>query len=577
MGTETVAQRFAASLRRHGVTHVFGQSIPSALILACSERGIRQITYRTENAGGAMADGYARISHRVSVVTAQNGPAATLLVAPLAEALKASVPMVAIVQDVPAASRDRNAFQELDHFELFRSCAKWVRRIDDGERVDDYVDQAFIAATSGRPGPAVLLAAKDVLAAEISTPPVRRGSYGRYPLDRPTVTRDKVRQLVDRIRRARRPLIVAGGGVHASGAHRELAALQAAAAVPVATTPMGKGAVDESDPLSLGVVGYAMGVGSASRNARAVIDQADLIVFVGSRTNENGTDGWRLFPAAADYVHIDVDPGEIGRNYEAERYVGDARSILADVVDELRSHRLDPDDLERRRREVGEALAAAAGGERPYDALGRVSPVRPETLMRELDRLLPDDAIVVADASYSSVWMANGLGARTAGQRFLSPRGLAGLGWGFPMALGAKAARPDAPVVAIVGDGGFGHCWQELETAVRSGLPIVLVVLNNGILGYQKHSELYQFGRHTDSIEFGAVDHAAIADASGAKGLRVSTSEEIAPRFVEAMRSGTMCVLDVTVEADAWPPITAWDGDPLLASLSNPTKDAESR
>ena len=152
MRERTVAEALAEALARHGVRSIFGQSLPSALFLATPGAGIRQIAYRTENAGGAMADGFARISGQIGVVAAQNGPAATLLVPPLAEALKASVPVLALVQDVPTVNRDRNAFQEFDHHALFASCTKWVRSLDDPARVDEYLDLAMTAACSGRPG-----------------------------------------------------------------------------------------------------------------------------------------------------------------------------------------------------------------------------------------------------------------------------------------------------------------------------------------------------------------------------------------------------------------------------------------
>src|SRR5690349_15021042 len=167
---ETVATRIAQALKRHGVELIFAQSLPTAVILAAEAIGIRQIAYRQENMGGAMADGYARRSGRIAVVAAQNGPAATLLVPPLAEALKASVPVVALVQDVERAQFDRNAFQDLDHIALFQSCSKWVRRIITADRVDDYVDAAFTAAGSGRPGPAVLLLPADLLREAAQSP-----------------------------------------------------------------------------------------------------------------------------------------------------------------------------------------------------------------------------------------------------------------------------------------------------------------------------------------------------------------------------------------------------------------------
>jgi acetolactate synthase I/II/III large subunit len=180
----TVAVAIAEALQRHGIEVIFSQSLPSALLLAAGDLGIRAFTYRTENAGAAMADGYARISGRTTVVTAQNGPAATLLVPGLAEALKSSVPVVALVQDVNRLETDRNAFQDLDHFALFSSCAKWVRRVTEPARAIDYVDMAFTAATSGRPGPAVLMLPADLLLQPCTGDDRRGADLGRFPLDR---------------------------------------------------------------------------------------------------------------------------------------------------------------------------------------------------------------------------------------------------------------------------------------------------------------------------------------------------------------------------------------------------------
>lgn len=210
----TGAHVFAQALRRHGVEVIFGQSIPSALFLAAPPYGIRQIGYRTENAGAALADAYARVSHKVAVVTAQNGPAATLLVPGLAEALKASVPIVAIVQDMHRRQTDKNAFQEPDHLELFKGCAKWIRRVSEVSRIDDYVDMAFTAAASGRHGPAVLIAPIDLFS---ETPPA-------------------------------------------------------------------------DGPERVGVVGYFMGTRSRTRHMRALVEEAHVILLVGNRTNQNGTD-----------------------------------------------------------------------------------------------------------------------------------------------------------------------------------------------------------------------------------------------------------------------------------------------
>lgn len=556
----TVADCVAAALQRHGVDVMFGQSLPTLIHLAGAPVGLRQVSYRTENAGAAMADGYARVSGRVAVVTAQNGPAATLLVPGLAEALKASVPVVALVQDIPRDRAEKNAFQDLDHLALFAPCTKWVRRVDQAHRVEDFLDMAFTRAASGRPGPVALLFPSDLLLEAGPEAGLRSHALGRCPLDRGTPVSAAVEEAAERIVRARNPIVIAGGGVHASQAWGELGRLQDLASIPVATTTMGKGAVDETHPLSVGVVGYFMGTGSRTKFLRPWIADADVVLLVGTRTAENGTDSWQLYPPAAHYIHVDIDPEEVGRNYEAQRLVGDARATLALLLDALQRRDLtmraaarphvESTIAEARRRHQAEAWAGEA------DA----APVRPERLMAELDRILGPDDIVVADASYSSIWMANNLTARAGGMRFLSPRGLAGLGWGLPMALGAKVARPDRRVFCLVGDGGFGHCWSELETAARMRLPVVLMVLNNQVLGYQKHAELVKFGAHTDAVALASVDHAAIARACGCHGIRVERPAEIAPALAEAAGRDELSLLDVMTDAEAYPPITTFDG-----------------
>ncbi|MCK8784414.1 acetolactate synthase catalytic subunit [Roseomonas sp. NAR14] len=557
----TVALRLAEAFARHGVTLTFGQSLPSAFHLAAPHAGIEQKVYRQENAGGTMADGYARISHKVGVVTAQNGPAATLLVPPLAEALKVSVPIVALVQEVTRDAMDRNAFQDLDHIRLFEPVAKWVRRIERADRLEDYVDMAFTAAASGRPGPAVLLVPADLLTEAAPPPSPRRASLGTYPLDRAAADPRAVEAAAGLLAGARHPLVVAGGGVHLSDAAAELAALQQDAHLPVATTVMGKGAVDETHPLSLGIVGYFMGRGSRTRALRPMVDRADVILLVGSRTNQNGTDSWKLFPKGARFIHLDADPMEVGRNYEALRLVGDAKLTLAALHAALRRQDLAARESARPALEREIAAGVADWRRTVAGVCGRDGgPVRPERVMAELDRRLRPDDIAVADASYSSIWIANYLTARRAGQRFLTPRGLAGLGWGLPLAIGAQVAAPDSRVVCLVGDGGFGHSWAELETLRRLRAPVTLIVLNNGILGYQKHAEDVKFGDHTIAVDFAEVDHAAIARACGVRGVRVERGEAVGAALDAAFASGEPGLIEVITDPEASPPITFYGG-----------------
>jgi acetolactate synthase-1/2/3 large subunit len=350
--------------------------------------------------------------------------------------------------------------------------------------------------------------------------------------------------------------------VHLSGASTAIAALQERAALPVGTTTMGKGSVDELHPLSLGVISNYMGRTSAGHYVRRLVQDADVVVFVGSRTNENGTDAWRAFPSDAAFIQIDVDGNEIGRNYEpAVRLLGDARLTAEALLAALEDR-----DLSRRyaaRADLEAQIATAR--KRHHEAVRElvtadVQPIRPERVAVELDTALADRrAVVTADASYSTIWMGNYLRARRPGQRFLSPRGLAGLGWGVPLALGARAAHPDTATVALVGDGGFAHVWSELETAVREQLPVVVILLDNGILGFQKHVELVQFGEHTTATDFSPVDHAAVARACGAEAACIESPAELGPALAKALDSGRTWLLEVRCEPDARPPITAWD------------------
>lgn len=566
---QSAAQAFAGALQRHGVDTVFGQSIPSLIHLAAPEFGIRQIAYRTENAGAIMADAYARISHKVGVVTAQNGPAATLLVPALSEALTASVPVVALVQDVALENFDRNAFQELDHLRLFGGCCKWLRRIHSPDRIEDYVDMAFTAATSGRPGPAVLLCPYDLIGAPAAASSGRNARLGTYPLDRVVADPANIAAASELLAGAERPLVIAGGGVHLSDATAELTSLQESGSLPVATTSMGKGTVDERHPLSVGVVGYFMGPGGMARHQRRLVEDADVILLVGQRTNQNGTDSWRLLPRSARFIHLDIDGAEIGRNYEALRLLGDAKLTLAALTAALQAR-----DLTKRRAARPALERSIAEGRKRHrleaEPLLRsdARPIRPERLMGDLAKVLKPTDIVAADASYASIWITNYLPSLAPGMRFLTPRGMAGLGWGLPMALGAKLAAPDRQVHCLVGDGGFAHVWSELETSRRHSLPVTITVLNNQVLGYQKHAEDVLFGAHTDAVDFQPVDHAAIAAACGLRGCRVENPGDYAAALAEGAAARETTVIDVIVDPEAYPPISSFEGKlPLSPTL----------
>ncbi|MEO1188621.1 MAG: acetolactate synthase catalytic subunit [Pseudomonadota bacterium] len=557
-----VADCIARYLNACGVEVMFSQSLPSALVLAAEDTGIRQVTYRTENAAGAMADAYARTSGKIGVVCAQNGPAAALLVAPLAEALKVSVPVIALVQEVPRNQTDKNAFQELDHIALFASCTKWARVVNDPNRIGDYLRQAITAATSGRPGPVALMLPADVLLEDIDDEDIAElHGLGSWPLDRAIANPRLIERAAVALSAAELPLIIAGGGVHSSGAENVLAKLQDEYGIPVGTTMMGKGSVDDRHSLSVGLVGNVMGSKSVGKHLKTMVAAADVVLLVGSRTNQNGTDSWSLYPKSAKKIHIDVDGNEVGRNYPALRLIGDARLTLEALIKAMKNQ----DAAKRKSTRAGFEKTIADGrthhGKETRSALeSDASPILPERVLSEVEKLLEPDSIVVADASYSSVWINAHLSSKRPGMRFITPRGLAGLGWGFPMALGSKLANPKSAVVCFAGDGGFGHVWSELETAVRENIPVVMIVLNNGTLGYQKDAEHVKFGRHTGACYFNPVDHAAIAKACGCDAHSISDPSDLASVLEEAIKSNKPTLIDVITDPNSYPPLTMFEG-----------------
>ena len=557
----TNAERIAHALKRHGVEYIFGQSNPPGVASACEAIGIRQIGYRAENTGSYMIQGYGICSGKIPVLLSQNGPAATLIAAGLAESYKSSYPVVALVQDIYTEFEEKNAFQELDHFKLFDGISKWVKKIPCQERIEDYIDMAFVAALSGRPGPAVLLCPTGIVLDHNKYPvsPYRTAAYNRFPLDRSVADPSVVEKAAEMLAAAERPLIYAGGGVVSSDASAELCRIQEDFAIPVATTSMGKGSVDENHPLTMGTIGYYMGKRGQTKYMRSMVKEADLIMLIGNRTNQNGTDMWTALPEGIQYIHLDIDPMEIDRNYEGLRLVGDAKLTLGLLYEKLQ--KADLTKRKEKRSAVESVIAEAKKAHMEEAAAVKESdavPIRVERLLNEIDKNLDDDHIVVADASFSSIWVANYIRAKGT-RKFVLPRGMAGIGWGLPMAIGAKVAKPDRKVFCLAGDGGFAHAWSELETCVRENLPLVLVVINNEILGYQKFYEFSNFGHASTACDLKPVDHAKIAEACGAKGVRVERPEELGKVLREAFDAKGPVLIDVICEPVCIPPLPAME------------------
>jgi acetolactate synthase-1/2/3 large subunit len=552
----TGARALYETLRACGVTHVFGLDSPEALYAEMDRAEMRPITVRDERAGAIMADAYARVSGRPGVCTAIRGPGATNLITGLAEAWASSIPVVAVVNDVNTAAVGRNPIQEVDHLALVRPITKWAVRLDRPERVSELTARAFVLATSGRPGPTLVSCPDDVLAADGATAAGLRPGTRRYPHLRTGPDPAAIREAALVLGDAARPAIVAGGGVLSAGAWDELRLVAELLDAPVATTPLGKGAIDEDHPLAAGVMSaYTGGELGRGRVANDAVREADVVLLVGTKTGNVATSNWTIPDPSSRTVHIDVDAAEIGRNYRSLGVVGDAKLALAALAEALRA--AGPRSVSGRRADLARALDDWRARIRPL-AESSARPIRPERVLAEMARFVDDDTIVCADASYSSLWAVDRLTLRRPGRRLVSARGFGGIGWALPAGIGAKLAAPDKRVLCLTGDGAFGYVFQELETAARYGLGVVVVVLNNSTFAYQKHAEQLHYGRsfETDLLD---VDYAALARVLRCEGISVSDPAELTPALGAAIASGRPTVVNVVVDPDAFPPITAFD------------------
>jgi len=549
---QTGAQAFSDALVKLGVTHIFGMNTPEPIYVAL-DPSIQAITVHDERAGAVMADAFARVSGHIGVCGAIRGPGATNLVSGLAEAFNASSPVLALVNDIATADLDRNTVQGIDHVRLFEQITKWGRRIDTPDRVVEYLQYATRVATSGRPGPVVLSLPDSALIAGPAVPVAMDGP-AHYPRTRCAAADDLIQNAVAKIAKAKQPILVCGGGVHLSGAYEILQYFAELTQMLVATTPLGKGAIRETHPLSAGVVGgYTIGKDARGWIANTAVKEADLVILIGTKTDSLATNHWTVPGKHQDMIHIDVDPNELGRNYACLEIVADARCALVQLSAAWQGGHVASrpwNQAWRRRIQAWHAAFDAAH----YDK----GPVDPRQIYRKLNTLLKPDDIVTVDASYCSAWGMDLLQFKKAGRRFLAPRGFAGLGWGVPAAIGAQCARPDAAVYCVSGDGGFGYVAMEMETAARYKLPIRVIVLNNGILGFQQHYEIHRFGKSTQTT-FIPLNYADLAKTLNCHAIRVESASAVDAALEEAKEIPGPVLVDVVCAADARPPINTFE------------------
>ncbi len=551
-------------LIEHGVRHVFG--VPGGQTLALYD-GIldrapmlTHVLTRDERSAAYAADSYARITGRAGVCDATVGPGAAKLPSGLAEALGASVPVVALVSDLPARlapHRYRSAAsQALDQAALLAPVTKWQATVADPVTLPALVRQAFREATTGRPGPVVLFLPQDILdgpAPESPAdggPPGTSARFGRFPAFRPAPEADDVAAAAGVLRRARRPFILAGGGVMHSGAGVELTALAEQISAAVGSTLSGKGAIAEDHPLSVGVAG-SMGTAAAA----AALAEADVVLLAGTKSGSGATFGWTLPRADQAVLQLDIDPAELGRAFPLRAaMLGDARPGLRALAVALAGPHpagqdpaaAGPDRAPWRSRIAG--LTAAWRAERDAERASDAVPIAPQRVIAEIEAALSPEDVLICDASLASGWGGVYLEQRSPGRRVLCPRGQAGLGYGVPAAIGVATADPGVRTVVLTGDGALGYAAGELATVVEHGLPVTIVVLNNRSFGWIRWYRRITFGRGWEDEDFADVAFADVARGFGLHGERVAEPGRLAPALRAAL-TGKPALLDVVTEA----------------------------
>ena len=549
---EMTGYRYIAEmLHGYGIRAVF--HVPYVLdgaLVEMEKLGIRRVRCHSEKAAAYMADGYARAARGPGIAMAQSVGAANLA-AGLQDAWLAGSPVIALTGRWMPHYLYQQAYQEIDHRPLYDPVTKFNAYVDGVEQLPFLLRQAFREATTGAPRPVHLdilglsgdLAAGSELDAEVTV----EVSFARYPAFRPEPEPGRVAEAAGRIAQAERPVLVVGGGVTASGAQAEVVRLAEKLSVPVATSLNAKGTMLENHRLSAGVVGTY-----SRKCANEIVSEADLVVFVGSRTGGQVSHFWQIPGQGTPTIQIDVDPSQIGRNYPAEvAILGDAKVTLERLTKAVKSVPERP-YWGVRVRELVE------GWRTEYDGLLRsdAMPIRPERLCREITEFLPSDAILLSDTGHAGMWTGAMIEITDPGQTYLRCAG--SLGWAFPAAMGAKCAAPSRPVICFTGDGGFWYHLGELETAARFGINTVTVINNNRSFNQCRDAfedASGERGQGSDDLwVFEDVDFSGVAKSMGCKGIRVEDPDRIRPALEEALASDGPVVVDVATDIDAMAP-----------------------
>ena len=527
------AEIVIACLKEQGVDTVFGYpggailNIYDALYKHSDE--IHHVLTSHEQGAAHAADGYARASGKVGVCLATSGPGATNLVTGIASAYMDSSPVVAITCNVANPILGKDSFQEIDIAGISMPITKYNFIVKDVKELAGVLRRAFRIARSGRPGPVLVDITKDVTAAETEYEPKNIAVASMQELP----AAEKLTEAVSLLRAAKKPCIMAGGGAILSEAAPALKRFAHKLDAPVCCTLMGQGAFDQNDTLYTGMVGM-----HGTKTSNYTVSDCDLLVVVGARFSDRVAGSPKQFAAKAKILQIDVDEAEVNKNiHVAAALIGDAGQILSCLAESLEQqhHREWLSEISRRKEQFPLQVGEGLTGPR---------------VIRELDALTPDDAIIVTEVGQHQMWAAQHYCYRSP-RTYLTSGGLGTMGFGLGAAIGAQSAMPERVVVNVAGDGCFRMNMNELATVAREELPLIELIVNNHALGMVRQWQtLFYEKRYSSTVLRDHVDYCKIAEAMGIRAYCVTSVEELRAALSEAVASRKPAVLDVRIDSD---------------------------
>ncbi|MBC5763439.1 thiamine pyrophosphate-binding protein [Ramlibacter albus] len=558
------ADALVRMLQLNHVKHIFGlcgdTTLPLYDALARLDHGIDHILTRDERSAAYMADAYARVTGKPGVCEGPSGGGATYLLPGIVEANESAIPVLGITSDVSVGARGKFPLTELDQQSLYKPLTKWNTTIDRVDQIPHAVRSAFRAMTTGRPGATHICLPYDVQKHPYEPVDLwAQPGHDKFPAYRFAPDPQEVERAAEKLATARAPVIVCGGGVVISGASAELERLATLLNAPVCTTISGQGSLPGSHPLLAGVIGTNGGVAAT----REVIGQADAVLFVGARAGSTTTEHWKMPSRDVTVLHLDVDPMTIATNYRTDvALVGDAKLGLAALADAVaaRSSQRPAGAAD------GRAIVAKARADKHAFfsnlAESRERPVRPERVVDALNKLLPAKAIVAADPGTPCPYFSAYFDAPQSGRHFITNRAHGALGFAMSAGVGAQFGRPDAMVVAVMGDGSFGFTCGELETIVRRNVPLKMVVFSNSVFGWIKASQKTGYDQRYFSVDFNRTDHARVAEAFGVKSWRVEDPADVHGAIKAALAHDGPALVDVISQElqDTAVPVSQWMG-----------------